>query len=154
MLPCSAVAPYNLGIPDSANAAAASIAGTIMPGKCKGLNITYQVQAPGPFHLDFKDPNQVVLKAGHHYVFELQGECNAVSIFWRRSRSDVHLSGATYRNRQLMEERNQQTSDLAIVIYGIRKKSFSKESIIQNNDQSSDSIDYSSVTGCVVSMYD
>ncbi len=83
-------------------------------GSGKGFKIAYRVQAPGLLQFDLKD--QIVLQAGHRYVLELQGERNSAAMYWKRTQNDIYNSGAAYKNRKLISERNV-TSDFAFAIH-------------------------------------
>jgi hypothetical protein len=85
----------------------------------KGLKIAYEVQAAGLIHFDLKKSNQVTLKAGHMYVFELKGKKGYLSMGWRRTRSDIFNEGAAYNNRSIITQRGNATVDYAIALYGV-----------------------------------
>lgn len=82
------------------------------------MKISYEVQAAGLIHFDLKKDNQVELKAGHRYAFELKGKKGYLSLGWRRTRSDVFQEGAAYDNRSIIRQRVNVTVDYAMALYG------------------------------------
>jgi len=84
----------------------------------KGLKIAYEVQPLGLIHFDLKKSNQLKLKAGHRYAFELKGKKGYLSMGWRRTRSDIFNEGAAYNNRSIIRERGDDTVDYAMALYG------------------------------------
>lgn len=111
------LALYDLGAAEASDSAKTYTAGSNLLGGGKGLRLAYEVQAPGLLSVNLNSANQVMLKAGHRYAVELQGEQNSASLFWRKSRSDVYAAGAAYRNRKLVEDQKGQTGDFALAIY-------------------------------------
>ena len=115
------LALYDLGQADATAADADSyVPGPNLLGAGQGLRMAYEVQASGLLHLDFEGPNQVLLRAGHRYAFELQGERHSAPAFWRRSRAEVYPAGAAYLDRRLVKEKDGQTADFALAIYPVR----------------------------------
>lgn len=91
-------------------------------GSGKGLQIAYIPQAPGLLLFDFSGSNQVILKAGHIYAFELQGIRKSAPLFWRRTNEDTYQGGAAYCNRAVIEEKSNKC-DFAMAVYGVRVSS-------------------------------
>jgi xylan 1,4-beta-xylosidase len=87
-------------------------------GLGKGLQIAYKPQAPGLLFFDFSGPEQVVLKAGHIYAFELQCAGKPAPFFWRRTKKDTYPEGMAYRNRTAIKEKTN-NFDFAMAVYGI-----------------------------------
>jgi beta-xylosidase len=87
-------------------------------GSGKGLQIAYRPQAPGLLLFDFSGPEQIILKAGHIYAFELQGTGKSASLFWRRTKKDTYPGGAAYRNRSVIKEKTS-NFDFAMAVYGV-----------------------------------
>jgi hypothetical protein len=113
------LALYDLGV--QVNAAAPDYkVETNLFGNGKGLKVAYEVQATGILQFDFVDANQVDLKAGHTYVFELQGTPGSAPVFWRRTPKDVFAKGSAYRNRSLLRLENA-SPDFAIAVYAADK---------------------------------
>jgi hypothetical protein len=83
------------------------------------LRIAYEVQPPGLLLFDFARANQVTLKTGHVYAFELQSVPKSAPLFWRRTRKNTYPQGAACSNRAVIEERSSQC-DFAMAIYGAR----------------------------------
>lgn len=81
------------------------------------LRINYRPQAQGllQFHLD--EHRQPELKAGRRYVLELQGVRDTAPLFWRRTKTDTHLTGAAYRDRSLIDEESK-SGDFGLALYG------------------------------------
>jgi hypothetical protein len=91
-------------------------------GSGNGLRIGYQSQPPGLLVLDFVDSNQITMKAGHTYAFEIQGVRNSAPLFWRRTRKDTYAGGTACFNRTAIEERSNRC-DFAMAVYGGRVSS-------------------------------
>lgn len=109
------LALYDLGTGD-ASSPASYLPQANLWGSGKGLRIAYKPQAPGLLHLDFAGSNQVSLKAGHTYAFELQGARNSAPLFWRRTKKDTYRHGAAYRDRTIIEDRSSK-ADFAMAVY-------------------------------------
>jgi xylan 1,4-beta-xylosidase len=86
-------------------------------GSGKGLQIAYRPQAPGLLLFDFSGPEQVILKAGHIYAFEIKGTGKPGTIFWRRTKKDTYPEGMAYRNRTAIKEKTN-NFDFAMAVYG------------------------------------
>ncbi len=86
----------------------------------EGMRIAYSVQAPGQLDIDFIPSAQVLLKAGHRYVIELQGSPRSASMYWRRSRLDVYPQGAAYVDRKLFKDKEGRGADFSFAIYESR----------------------------------
>ncbi|MGA2916630.1 MAG: glycoside hydrolase family 43 protein [Sedimentisphaerales bacterium] len=112
------IALYDLG-PRSASALNSYSAQTNLFGSGKGLQIAYEPQAPGLLLFDFTGSNQVILKSGHLYAFELQGIRKSAPLFWRRTKKDTYQGGAAYSDRAAIIEKSSQC-DFAMAVYGIR----------------------------------
>jgi hypothetical protein len=108
---------YDLGIDNVTTDLESYQPGTNLLGSGKGLRIAYTVQAPGLFTINLDEVNKPELKAGHKYLFELQGKRKSVSIFWRCTQSDVYDGGAAYLDYKLLKNRNGKTADFALAIY-------------------------------------
>lgn len=87
-------------------------------GMGNGLNVIYDVQPPTLLTFEFTAENQVVLKAGKLYVFELQGVRGSAPLFWRKSKKDVYRGGAAYANRLRILDKANSTCDFSMAIYG------------------------------------
>jgi len=111
------LALYDLGTPEALSTNSYS-AGKNLFGSGNGLQIACKPQAPGLLLFDFTGPNQIVLKAGHVYAFELQGARNSTPLFWRRTTKDTYSGGAAYANRTVIEERSK-PCDFAMAVYGV-----------------------------------
>jgi hypothetical protein len=88
-------------------------------GSGNGLRIACQPQAPGLLLLDFAESNQIILKAGHNYAFEIQGSRNSAPLFWRRTNKDTYAGGVGCCDRSAIEERSSRC-DFAMAVYGFR----------------------------------
>jgi len=112
-----ALALYDLGVQDAASINPYA-GGTNLFGSGQGLKVACQPLAPGLLNFDFAGLNQVALKAGHVYAFELQGIRKSAPIFWRRTRKDTYPSGAACSDRSGIEERGARY-DFAMAVYGV-----------------------------------
>jgi len=112
------LALYDLGSQDASACNSYSVQ-TNLFGSGKGLQIAYEPQAPGLLVFDFTGSNQVMLKAGHLYAFELQGIRRSAPLFWRRTKKDTYQGGAAYSDRAVIVEKSNKC-DFAIALYGIR----------------------------------
>jgi hypothetical protein len=111
------IALYNIGTKDSLSSSSYSTE-TNLFGSGKGLQIAYKPQAPGLLLFDFSGSNQVILKAGHIYAFELQGNCKSPPLFWRRTKKDTYQDGSACRNHTIIEEKSTKC-DFAMAVYGV-----------------------------------
>ncbi len=89
---------YDLGARTAPNPDAYA-AGTDLLGAGAGLAITYTQQANGILRLNFTGGDQVVLRGGSMYVFQISGTSGTSPIGWLRSAADTYADGAAYRNR-------------------------------------------------------
>jgi beta-xylosidase len=110
------LALYDLGLHEASSLNSYS-AETNLFGSGKGLQIAYEPQAPGLLLFDFAGSNQVILKAGHVYAFELQGIRKSAPLFWRRTKKDTYRDGAACSNRAVIEEKSNKC-DFAMAVYG------------------------------------
>jgi hypothetical protein len=110
------LALYDLGSQKASSANSYSTE-TDLFGSGKGLQIAYEPQAPGLLLFDFVGSNQVILKSGHVYAFELQGIRKSAPLFWRRTQKDTYQDGAACSNRAVVEEKSNQC-DFAMAVYG------------------------------------
>jgi len=115
------LALYDLGSQDASSPSSLNSysAETNLLGASKGLQVAYKPQAPGLLVFDFAGPNQVILKAGHAYAFELQGLRKSAPLFWRRTKKDAYQGGAAYSDRAVIDEKSNQC-DFAMAVYGVR----------------------------------
>lgn len=110
---------YDLGpqtAPNPSNYTAAISGGNLF-GSGAGLPISYYGQANGILELDFTGADQVLLRAGHMYAFELTGTSNSIVLFWQRVISDTYASGAAYRNQSWINGNN--ARDFAMAVYSL-----------------------------------
>lgn len=91
--------------------------GTNLLGAGNGLTITYEVQPPTLLTFEFKGENQVLLKKGKTYAFELHGVRGSAPLFWRKSKRDVYRDGAAYANRVRIMDKANTTCDFALAVY-------------------------------------
>jgi hypothetical protein len=84
----------------------------------KGLKVSYEVQAPGIIHYDLSKKNQVKLKAGHRYAWELKGKKGTLPIGWYVTRKHLFEGGKAYKDHSVIEQRNGETVDYAVAFYG------------------------------------
>ncbi len=109
------LALYDLGSQDAfLNSYSAQ---TNLFGSGKGLQIACEPQAPGLLLFDFAGSNQVILKAGHLYAFELHGIRESAPLFWRRTKKDTYQGGAAYSERAVIVEKSNKC-DFAMAVYG------------------------------------
>ena len=113
-----ALALYDLGVQDAASTNSYST-GTNLFGSGQGVQVACQPLAPGLLNFDFSGLNQIALKAGHVYAFELQGIRKSAPVFWRRTRKDTYPAGTAYLDRSIIEERAAHY-DFAMAVYGAR----------------------------------
>lgn len=111
------LALYDLGKDDGADAESYDTGKNLLGGG-KGLKIGYVAQGAGLIHFDFKGANQVNLKAGHKYMFEIQSKKGSTPFYWRQSDRDVYKRGAAYYGGKLGKEK-ENTFDFALAIYGL-----------------------------------
>lgn len=109
------LALYDLGNLESSPGSYA--AETNLFGAGQGLHFAYEPQAPGLLQFDFSGADQVILKGGHRYAFELQGTRKSAPLFWRRTRQATYHDGTAYANRAAITERSG-PSDFALAVYG------------------------------------
>lgn len=107
---------YDLGAANT-NAMNSYAVQTNLFGSGAGLQIAYEPQAPGLLVFDFTGSNQVMLKAGHLYAFELQGVRRSAPVFWRRTRKNSYEAGAAYIDRALTAGPSGDF-DFAMALYG------------------------------------
>ena len=88
--------------------------GTNLFGAGAGLAITYTTQSNGILRLDFTGSDQVVLRAGAMYAFELSGTSGTSPTSWLRSVSNTYSGGAAYRNRAWINANNARDFGLAV----------------------------------------
>jgi glucuronoarabinoxylan endo-1,4-beta-xylanase len=91
-------------------------AGTDLFGAGAGLAVNYTPQSNGLLRLDFTGSDQVVLRGGRMYVFQISGVAGTSPINWLRSTSDTYSGGAAYRNRGWINGTN--ARDFALAVYG------------------------------------
>jgi len=85
-------------------------------GSGAGLAISYTPQPNGLLRLDFTDGDQVVLRGGRMYAFQISGVAGTSPVNWLRSVSDTYTGGAAYRNRAWINGTN--ARDFALAVYG------------------------------------
>lgn len=90
--------------------------GADLLGAGAGLAVTYTPQANGLLRLDFTAEDQVVLRAGRMYVFQISGNPGTSPVNWLRTTSDTYPGGAAYRSRAWINGTN--ARDFALAIYG------------------------------------
>jgi glucuronoarabinoxylan endo-1,4-beta-xylanase len=90
-------------------------AGTNLFGAGAGLAIAYTQQPNGVLRLNFTGSDQVVLRAGAMYAFEISGTSGTSPVSWLRSVSDTYTGGAAYRNRAWINGNN--ARDFALAVY-------------------------------------
>jgi len=110
------LALYDLG-PAGSSVGANYVAGDNLLGSGKGLKVAYGVQAPGLLQFQFHGDNEVSLKAGHQYAFELQGKKNNPTVYWRRTGRNVYQFGAAFSNRKLLQTNDKRQGDFVMAIY-------------------------------------
>jgi hypothetical protein len=86
-------------------------------GDGEDLRFAYEPQGAGLLHLDFSKDQQVMLKAGRRYAWELQGRHGSAAFYWRISRQDVYPGGDAYFDRKLAKEKGDVSCDLAFALY-------------------------------------
>ena len=91
--------------------------GRSLLGTGDGLRINYKPQAQGLLQIHLGESRQPLLKAGRHYVLELQGVRGSVPLFWRRTKSDTYSAGAAYLDRTLIED-EVTSGDFGMALYG------------------------------------
>jgi O-glycosyl hydrolase/cytoskeletal protein CcmA (bactofilin family) len=91
-------------------------AGADLFGSGAGLAVTYTPQPNGLLRLDFTDSDQVVLRGGRMYAFQISGVAGTSPVNWLRSTSDTYTGGAGYRNRAWINGTN--ARDFALAVYG------------------------------------
>jgi subtilisin family serine protease len=110
---------YDLGpqtAPNPSNYTAAISGGNLL-GSVAGLPISYYGHANGILELDFTGADQVLLRVGHMYAFELTGTSNSIVLFWQRVISDTYAGGAAYRNQSWINGNN--ARDFAMAVYAL-----------------------------------
>lgn len=110
------IALYDLGILDSINVRTYESSNNML-GVTDDLQFSYEPQAPGLINIAITFPNQILLKAGHVYVFELQGVKGTAPIYLTRSFTDVYAEGNAYYGREIMSDADK-TYDFGIALYG------------------------------------
>lgn len=91
-------------------------AGADLFGAGGGLTITYAPQPNGLLRLDFTDSDQVVLRGGRMYAFQISGVAGTSPMVWLRSGADTYTGGAAYRGRAWINGNN--ARDFALAVYG------------------------------------
>lgn len=93
------------------------IIGGNLLGSGAGLQISYVNQANGILEFDFTDADQVLLQAGHMYVFELQTSLRTNVIYWSSVTSgNPYSGGAAYTNKYWLNASS--SCEFALAVYG------------------------------------
>jgi len=91
--------------------------GTELLGDPQGLSIAYRPQGAGLLSFDLAGHPPVSLKAGRRYALALQGERNALTVYWRASRSDVLAGGAAALDDRPLIDKQGRSADFAFALY-------------------------------------
>jgi hypothetical protein len=111
------LALYDLGTVETVSSNSYAAANNLF-GSGLGLTISYEPQAPGLLTFDFTADQQVMLKPGRVYAFELQGIRKSAPLFWRKTRKDTYSAGAAFSNRAVLLDRANRPCDFALALYG------------------------------------
>ncbi|MCW8126550.1 glycoside hydrolase family 43 protein [Microbulbifer halophilus] len=99
------------------NASPSYTPGKNLLGESDGLKVNYKPQAQGLLRLRLDEARQPALKAGRHYVLEIQGVRGSAPLFWRRTKMNSYSVGSAYQDRSLIRDESK-TGDFGLALYG------------------------------------